>query len=190
MQLAEHYKYITIVILLVMLAIEILRLYLGYEGNLREKVNSSIQLFNLLCQSEKIISFLSFSFSLSLFHPSLTLSVSFPPILPLSLLQVPELAGFWILSLFQLPLVVYLMANINTVILPLEWAICIPLVVFLLVEIIIGLRALQLMVRAQAVKFQLSQIHPGLEMRERRRKRRRLSREGGGTDSDIREHET
>lgn len=78
MQLAEHYKYITIVILLVMLAIEILRLYLGYEGNLREKVNSSIQLFNLLCQSEKIISSLSFSLSPFSLPLSLSLSLSLP----------------------------------------------------------------------------------------------------------------
>lgn len=37
-QLAEHYKYVTTVILLVMMGIEGLRLFLGYEGNLREKV--------------------------------------------------------------------------------------------------------------------------------------------------------
>ena len=63
------------------------------------------------------------------------------------------------------------MANVNTVILPLEWAVNISLVIFLLVEIVTGFRGLQLMARAQAVKFQLSQIHPGLEMRERKRRR-------------------
>ena len=34
-----------------------------------------------------------------------------------------ELAGFWLLTLFQLPLTVYLLANIDTIILPLERAV-------------------------------------------------------------------
>ncbi len=36
--LATPYKFVTIIIYLVMLIVEVARLYLGYEGNLREKV--------------------------------------------------------------------------------------------------------------------------------------------------------
>ena len=36
--LATHYKFVTIVIYIVMFIVEMARLYLGYEGNLREKV--------------------------------------------------------------------------------------------------------------------------------------------------------
>ena len=38
--LATPYKFVTIVIYLVMMIVEAARLYLGYEGNLREKVHS------------------------------------------------------------------------------------------------------------------------------------------------------
>ena len=36
--LATHYKFVTITIYVVMFLVEAARLYLGYEGNLREKV--------------------------------------------------------------------------------------------------------------------------------------------------------
>ncbi len=72
--------------------------------------------------------------------------------------QVPELAGFWLLTLLQTPLTVYLMANVNTIVLPLERATDIPLLLFLLAQLALGFRGLQLMIRAQAVKFHLSQF--------------------------------
>lgn len=37
--LATHYKFVTIVVYIVMFLVELARLYLGYEGNLREKVS-------------------------------------------------------------------------------------------------------------------------------------------------------
>ena len=37
--LATHYKFVTIVIYIVMFIVEMARLYLGYEGTLREKVS-------------------------------------------------------------------------------------------------------------------------------------------------------
>lgn len=77
-------------------------------------------------------------------------------------MKVAELAGFWLLSLFQLLLVVYLMANVNTIILPLEWAINCPLVLFLLLQIFAGFRALQLLIRVQAVKYHVSLLQPHL----------------------------
>lgn len=104
--LATHYKFVTILVYIVMFVVEAARLYLAYEGNLREKV--------------------------------------------------PELAGFWLLTLLQTPLTVYLLGNINTIVLPLETAVNIVLLAFLLAHVVLGFRALQLMVRAQAVKFHLS----------------------------------
>lgn len=81
------------------------------------------------------------------------------------------------LSLLQLPLVVYLMVNVNTVILPLEWAVNIPIAAFILFEIVVGLRAMHLMTRAQAVKFQISQIHPAL-LRQRKCTERKTGKDG------------
>ena len=66
------------------------------------------------------------------------------------------MAGFWLLTLLQAPLTVYLIANVDTVILPLERAVNIVLLTFLLVQVLLGFGALQLMVKAQAVKFHLS----------------------------------
>lgn len=54
------------------------------------------------------------------------------------------------------------MCNINTVILPIEWAINIPLVLFLVVQICTGFRALQRMVSIQAIKYQVSLLQPRL----------------------------
>ena len=42
--LATHYKFVTIVIYIVMFVVETARLYLGYEGNLREKVIKILRL--------------------------------------------------------------------------------------------------------------------------------------------------
>lgn len=36
--LATHYKFVTITVYIIMFTVEGARLYLGYEGNLREKV--------------------------------------------------------------------------------------------------------------------------------------------------------
>ena len=76
--------------------------------------------------------------------------------------QVSELASFWLLTLLQLPLVIYLMANTNTVILPLEWAVNIPMTLFLVCEVICGVVALHLLIKSQGIKFQVNQLHPRL----------------------------
>lgn len=54
------------------------------------------------------------------------------------------------------------MTNTKTIILPLEWAVCIPLTLFLLFEIITGSIAIHLMIKAQGVKFQVNRLHPHL----------------------------
>lgn len=85
-------------------------------------------------------------------------SVTCFPILTIIIVnfQVPELAGFWLLSLLQAPFTLYLLANIDTIILPLERAVNIVLLIFLVVQLCLGFRALQLMVQAQTIKFHLS----------------------------------
>ena len=52
------------------------------------------------------------------------------------------------------------MANTDTIILPLEWAINIPMAVFLLYEITTGVVALHLMIKVQGIKFHVSRLHP------------------------------
>ena len=71
---------------------------------------------------------------------------------------MPELAGFWLLSLLQASLTLYTLANGDALALPLERGVCVPLLVLLVVELVLGIRALQLMVRSQALKFHLSQV--------------------------------
>lgn len=68
------------------------------------------------------------------------------------------LAGFWLLTLLQIPLTVYLLGNVDTLILPLERAINMVLALFLVSQLVLGFRALQLMIQAQAVKFHLTQF--------------------------------
>ena len=74
----------------------------------------------------------------------------------LFLFQVPDLAGFWLLTMLQAPLTLYLIANVDTIVLPLERAVNIVLLTFLLVQLFLGFRALHIMVKAQAIKFHLS----------------------------------
>ena len=62
------------------------------------------------------------------------------------------------MTLFQVPLTAYLLANVDTIVLPLERGVNIVMGVFLCVQLLLGFRALQLMVRAQAVKFHLTQF--------------------------------
>ncbi|CAH1801047.1 unnamed protein product, partial [Owenia fusiformis] len=108
--LTTLYRIIIIAALVVMTMVELIRLYLGYLGNLTEKV--------------------------------------------------PELAGFWLLTLLlQLPLVLFLLFNEATIILPLERAMNIVMSLFVLFEVIIGYFAIQIMVNHQVAKFHLQQFH-------------------------------
>lgn len=59
------------------------------------------------------------------------------------MLQVPELAGFWLMTLFQLFLTVYLLVNVNSIILPIEIVAGVPLFGFFALEVLFGFRALQ-----------------------------------------------
>ncbi len=73
--------------------------------------------------------------------------------------QVPELAGFWLLTvLLQFPLQGFLLLNEDLIILPLERATNLVMVALNCVELISGFVALRRITRHQAKKFHLMQI--------------------------------
>ena len=76
------------------------------------------------------------------------------------------------------------MANVDTIILPLEWAVNVPITALILVEIVMGLRAIQLMTRAQAVKFRISQIHPALLRQRRQAEEKIVNEESSSVDEE------
>eukprot|EP00111_Clytia_hemisphaerica_P008242 TCONS_00024019-protein len=79
--------------------------------------------------------------------------------------KVPELAGFWLVTfIFQLPLICFLLFNEYTYVLPLERAVHIIMLCFLLYEIIQGYRSIKQMTDAQVEKFHLQRLNEDLEM--------------------------
>ena len=73
--------------------------------------------------------------------------------------QVPDLAGFWLLTLLlQLPLTLFLLLNEATIITPLERAMHILLTIFVVLEVVIGYFAIRAMVNYQVTKFHLQQF--------------------------------
>ncbi|XP_015280456.1 PREDICTED: transmembrane protein 17 [Gekko japonicus] len=107
--LPDYYKFILVTIMIISSLIEVIRLYLGYMGNLQEKV--------------------------------------------------PELAGFWLLSLFlQLPLILFLLLNEGLRIQPLERAVHIVFVVFLVFQVVVAFLALKKMVNQLATRFRLREF--------------------------------
>ncbi|XP_040570796.1 transmembrane protein 17 [Lepeophtheirus salmonis] len=103
------YKFILLTVLIAVVIIEVIRLYLGYLGNLQEKV--------------------------------------------------PELAGFWLLSIIlQLPLQGFLLLNEDLIILPIERAGNIVMILLLISQLLAGLLALKRITRHQAKKFHLHQF--------------------------------
>lgn len=108
--LPDYYKFIVITVIILITLIEAIRLYLGYMGNLQEKV--------------------------------------------------PELAGFWLLSLLlQLPLILFLLFNEGLTNLPLEKAIHIIFTIFLMFQVILAFLTLRKMVNQLAVRFHLQEFH-------------------------------
>ncbi|XP_046889606.1 transmembrane protein 17B [Hypomesus transpacificus] len=114
--LPDYYKFILITVLILMTFIEAIRLYLGYAGNLQEKV--------------------------------------------------PELAGFWLLSLLlQFPLILFQLFNEAILIQPLERGVHIVLALFLLSQALSGFVALRCMVRHTESHFHLRQFDGVQELR-------------------------
>ncbi len=103
------YKFVLATVLGAVVLIEAARLYLGYLGNLNEKV--------------------------------------------------PELAGFWLLTvLLQFPLQAFLLLNEDLILLPLERAANLVMVAVVLAELWTGFAALRRITRHQARKFHLMQM--------------------------------
>ncbi|XP_064612921.1 transmembrane protein 17-like [Liolophura sinensis] len=103
------YKIILTAIYVIYSILEVIRLYLGYLGNLTERV--------------------------------------------------PELAGCWLLTLLiQLPLILFLLLNEDTNILPLERAVHIVELLFVLFEAFTGYFAIRIMVNYQVTRFHLQQF--------------------------------
>ena len=75
------------------------------------------------------------------------------------------MAGFWLVTfILQLPLVCFLLFNEYTLILPLERAVHIIMLAFILFEIVQGYRAIKRMTDAQVEKFHLQRFSEDLVM--------------------------
>ncbi|XP_034541628.1 transmembrane protein 17B [Notolabrus celidotus] len=108
--LPDYYKFILVTVLILMTLIEAIRLFLGYAGNLQEKV--------------------------------------------------PELAGFWLLSiLLQFPLILFQLFNEAILIQPLERGVHIVLALFILSQALSGFVTLRDLVRHTESQFHLRQFH-------------------------------
>ncbi|KAJ7344964.1 hypothetical protein JRQ81_000914 [Phrynocephalus forsythii] len=107
--LPDYYKFILVTVIILTSLIEIIRLYLGYMGNLQEKV--------------------------------------------------PELAGFWLLSLLlQLPLILFLLLNEGLKIQSLERSVSIIFLIFLVFQVVSAFLALKKMVNQLATRFRLHEF--------------------------------
>ncbi|XP_032840116.2 transmembrane protein 17 isoform X2 [Tyto alba] len=107
--LSDDYKFILVTVMILTPLIEVIRLYLGYMGNLQEKV--------------------------------------------------PELAGFWLLSLLlQLPIILFLLFNEGLKILPLERAVHTVFALFLTFQVIAGFVTLKRMVNKLPTRIHLNEF--------------------------------
>merc|ERR1711953_250442 len=103
------YKFVLVTVIVAVIIIELVRLYLGYLGNLTEKV--------------------------------------------------PELAGFWLLTiLLQLPLQGFLLLNTDLILVPIDTAAGSVMLVLVVAELICGFLALRRITRQQAARFHLHQL--------------------------------
>uniref|UniRef100_A0A8D2QGG8 Transmembrane protein 17 n=1 Tax=Zonotrichia albicollis TaxID=44394 RepID=A0A8D2QGG8_ZONAL len=108
--LSDYYKFILVTIMILVSLTELIRLYLGYVGNLLEKV--------------------------------------------------PELAGFWLLTLLpQLPIILFLLFNEGLKIHSLERAVHIIFAAFLSFQVVAAFFALRRMVSTLATRFRLTEFH-------------------------------
>ncbi|KAK7088258.1 transmembrane protein 17B-like [Littorina saxatilis] len=107
--LTQLYQIVLVSVYIVYTLIELVRLYLGFVGNLMERV--------------------------------------------------PELAGFWLLTMIlQFPLILLLLLNDDALLLPLERAVHIIKALFVVSEVIVGYFAIRVMVNYQVTKYHLQQF--------------------------------
>lgn len=130
--------------------IEVVRLYLGYVGNLREKViPTNIPSWTCLLDAAAEEAAAS-SIRACMCKPS-------PPPPPCH--QVPELAAFCLLSfMFQLPVLLFFVTDEGILILPLERAVHSLYLAFLLAQILASFLALRTMTRKLTLLFHLRQF--------------------------------
>jgi len=115
--LPDYYKFILVTVLLLMTLIEAIRLYLGYTGNLQEKVRRLSWAQRHSC-CRNLLS-----------GGQIEVSV-------MCLWKVPELAGFWLLSiLLQFPLILFQLFNEAILVQPLERGVHIVLAIFILTQV-------------------------------------------------------
>ncbi|NXU58788.1 TMM17 protein, partial [Turnix velox] len=132
--LSDYYKFILVTIMIFATLIEIVRLYLGYLGNLQVKV--------------------------------------------------PELSGFWLLTLLlQLPTVLFLLFNEGLIILGWERAVNIVFALFLIFQVVAGFVTLKTMVNELSTQFRLNEFvrledHPVPSFYSQSRKERAVSTAG------------
>ncbi|XP_054718063.1 transmembrane protein 17-like [Uloborus diversus] len=108
-ELSQLYRILLTGVVIVMAVVEVARLYLGYKGNLTEKV--------------------------------------------------PELAGFWMLTLFlQFPLHCLCTFNRDYTVLPWERVTDVILMIFIILEIVTGYLAVKNITNHQALKFKLQMM--------------------------------
>ncbi|XP_041892680.1 transmembrane protein 17 [Corvus kubaryi] len=108
--LSDYYKFILVTIMILVSLTELIRLYLGYVGNLLEKV--------------------------------------------------PELAGFWLLTLLpQLPIILFLLFNEGLKIHSLERAVHIIFAAFLSFQVVAAFFTLRRMVNTLAARFRRTEFH-------------------------------
>ena len=107
-QLPGYYQVVSAIVLLLIVVLEISRLYLGYKGNLGE--------------------------------------------------LVPQLTGFCILSSLQAICCLYLVLNLDMVILPIEVSVIIPELIFLISQLFCAVWAIRRMARAQEKRTVLEML--------------------------------
>ncbi|XP_044052273.1 transmembrane protein 17A isoform X1 [Siniperca chuatsi] len=134
--LPGYYQALLITGMILLTVIEVIRLYLGYIGNLKEK--------HLMPDCSIFAS-----------PPSTNPS---SPSLP-SCHQMPELAAFWLLSfMFQLPVLLFFLTDEGIIILPFERAVHSLYLLFLLAQILASFLALRTMTRKLTLLFHLRQF--------------------------------
>ncbi|XP_072408524.1 transmembrane protein 17B-like isoform X3 [Chiloscyllium punctatum] len=75
-------------------------------------------------------------------------------------LKVPELAGFWLLSLLlQIPMTLFDCCNPRFMVLPLEYGVNLVFIAFLLIETVLTFSSLRRMVHQLEIRFHITHFH-------------------------------
>ncbi|XP_035196207.1 transmembrane protein 17B-like isoform X3 [Oxyura jamaicensis] len=151
--LPRYYQLLLLAAFLILTLTEGARLYLGYIGNLQEKVRLPSPMRSWKGNPGAVFPPEGGT------HP--IKGIHIPPQQPLPK-QVPELAGFLLLSfLIQLPLLLFLLTDDHIIRLPLEMAVHSLFLAFLISEVVAAFLALRVMTTQLAAQFYLQQFTSG-----------------------------